>query len=113
MTLSGWVCLVLASSAAGTPVGANDYPTVTRVDYVLGCMATNGNTRTALEKCSCAMDTVAEHLSFTRYEVADTALRMQAAPMGERGAVFRDPPEIRAAIEELRAAQAEATLRCF
>jgi hypothetical protein len=92
---------------------AHDYPTAIRADYVLGCMASNGNTRIALEKCSCAIDAIAEQLPFSRYEEAETALRMQAAPMGERGAIFRDPPEIRRAVEALRQAQAEATLRCF
>lgn len=92
---------------------ANDYPTAVRADYVLGCMASNGNTRLALEKCACSIDAIAEQLPFSRYEEAETALRMQAAPMGERGAIFRDPPEIRRAVEALRQAQAEATLRCF
>jgi len=102
--------LVIAGGAAA----ANDYPTAARADYVLGCMAANGNTRVALEKCACALDAIAEQLPYPRYEEAETALRMQAQPtLGERGAIFRDPPEIRAAIEALRAAQAEATLRCF
>ena len=92
---------------------AHDYPTAIRADYVLGCMASNGNSRLALEKCACAIDAIAEQLPFSRYEEAETALRMQAAPMGERGAIFRDPPEIRRAVEALRQAQAEATLRCF
>ena len=108
-----WTCVIFSGITTNAPVSANDYPTVTRADYVLGCMATNGNTRTALEKCACALDAIAERLPFARYEAAETALRMQAAPIGERGAIFRDPPEIRAAVEELRAAQAEATLRCF
>ncbi|MBO1075555.1 hypothetical protein [Roseomonas marmotae] len=92
---------------------ANDYPTAVRADYVLGCMASNGNTRLALEKCACAIDAIAEQLPFSHYEQAETALRMQAVPMGERGAIFRDPPEVRRAVEALRQAQAEATLRCF
>jgi hypothetical protein len=98
---------------AGGTAAANDYPTSARADYVIGCMAVNGNTRMALEKCACALDAIAERLPYARYEEAETALRMQAGAMGERGAIFRDPPEIRAAIEALREAQAEATLRCF
>jgi hypothetical protein len=97
----------------GVAAAANDYPTAARADYVLGCMAANGSTRLALEKCACAIDAIAERLPYARYEEAETALRMQAAPMGERGAIFRDPPEVRAAVEALREAQAEATLRCF
>lgn len=92
---------------------ANDFPTAARADYVLGCMAANGNTRLALERCSCSLDAIAEQMPFERYQEADTALRMQAGNLGERSAVFRDPPGVRAAVEDLRRAQAEATLRCF
>ena len=112
--LAGAAALLLSVAGPAAPaMAANDYPTVARADYVLGCMAANGNTRIALEKCACAVDAIAEFLPHARYEEADTALRMQAVPMGERGAIFRDPPEVKAAIEALREAQAEATLRCF
>ena len=105
--------LLAASLLAAAPAAANDYPTVARADYVLGCMAANGNTRLALERCACAIDAIAEQLPYDRYETADTVLRMQAGNLGERAGVFRDPPQVRAAVEELRRAQAEATLRCF
>ena len=98
------------------PVAAaygNDFPTTARADYVLGCMAANGNTRIVLERCACSIDAIAEQIPYSRYEAADTALRMQAGNLGERSAAFRDPPQVRAAVEELRRAQAEATLRCF
>ncbi len=109
LALAGALTLAAASAAL-----AHDYPTAARADYVLGCMAANGNSRLMLEKCACAIDAIAEQLPYDRYEEAETALRMQAAPnLGERGAIFRDPPEIRAAIEALREAQAEANLRCF
>ena len=101
---------VLYASAAAA---ANDFPTVARADYVLGCMAANGNTRLALERCACSLDAIAEQLPYVRYEVAETALRMQAGNLGERAAELRDPPQVRAAVEELRRAQAEAALRCF
>ncbi|MFC7556929.1 hypothetical protein EBE87_21275 [Pseudoroseomonas wenyumeiae] len=105
--------ILLAALLLPVAAWAHDYPTAVRADYVLGCMASNGNTRLALEKCACAIDAIAEQLPFSRYEEAETALRMQAVPLGERGAMFRDPPEIRRAVEALRQAQAEATLRCF
>jgi hypothetical protein len=98
---------------APLPALAHDYPTAALADYVLGCMAANGNTRLALERCACSIDAIAEQLPYDRYEAADTVLRMQAGNLGERGAEFRDPPAIRAAVEALRRAQAEATLRCF
>jgi hypothetical protein len=105
------VMSILATAAAAAQ--ASDYPTMARVDYVIGCMASNGNSQMALEKCSCSIDAIAEQLPYAGYEEAETALRMQAGVLGERGAIFRDPPEVRRAIEALRQAQAEATLRCF
>jgi hypothetical protein len=105
--------LLLFGAPGARRAAANDFPTTARADYVLGCMAANGNTRLALERCSCSLDAIAEQLPYARYEAADTALRMQAGNLGERGAMFRDPPGVRAAVEDLRRAQAEATLRCF
>ena len=104
------LALLLAPVAAAR---ANDFPTTARADYVLGCMAANGNTRLALERCACSIDAIAEQLPYDRYEAADTVLRMQAGNLGERGGEFRDPPQTRATVEALRRAQAEATLRCF
>ncbi len=62
--------------AAITPARAadNDYPTAARADYVFGCMAANGNTREALLKCSCAIDTIAGLMPYSHYEQAETAL---------------------------------------
>ena len=110
---SAALLLLLAAGAAPRGAAANDFPTAARADYVFGCMAANGNTRLALERCACSIDAIAEQIPFARYEEADTALRMQAGNLGERSAMFRDPPGVRAAVEDLRRAQAEATLRCF
>jgi hypothetical protein len=110
---AGAALAFLLLGAAVRDAAANDFPTAARADYVLGCMAANGNTRLALERCACSIDAIAEQMPYVRYEEADTALRMQAGNLGERSAVFRDPPGVRAAVEDLRRAQAEATLRCF
>ena len=101
--------------SAAVPAGAadNDYPTTARADYVIGCMAANGNTREALLKCSCAIDTIAGLMPYSRYEQAETALSLQAGGgVGGRVGLFRDPPQLKAVIEELRRAQAEANLQC-
>ncbi len=110
----GSMVLALLLAAAGTAAARdNDYPTATRADYVIGCMAANGNTRLALLKCSCAIDTIAGLMPYSRYEQAETALSMQAGGgLGGRVGLFRDPPEIKAVIKELRQAQAEANLQC-
>jgi hypothetical protein len=36
----------------------NPYPTIIIADYVFGCMASNGQTRQALERCSCSIDVI-------------------------------------------------------
>jgi hypothetical protein len=107
------VGLLLAFTTEAGHTADNDYPTAARADYVIGCMAANGNTREALLKCSCAIDTIAGLMPYSRYEQAETALSLQAGGgVGGRVGLFRDPPQIKAVIEELRRAQAEANLQC-
>jgi len=107
------VFVVLALALSPACADGNDYPTSTRADYVIGCMAANGNTRESLLKCSCAIDTIASLMPYSHYEQAETALGLQAGGgVGGRVGLFRDPPEIKAVIEELRKAQAEANLQC-
>ena len=106
--------LLLLWLAAGPAYAEdNDYPTSARADYVIGCMAANGNTHEALLKCSCALDTIASLMPYSHYEQAETALSLQAGGgVGGRVGLFRDPPQIKAVIEELHRAQAEANLQC-
>jgi hypothetical protein len=100
-------------AAATVQQRENDYPTSERADYVIGCVAANGNTREALLKCSCAIDTIAGLMPYSDYERAETALSLQlGGGVGGRVGLFRDPPQIKAVIEELRRAQAEANLQC-
>jgi hypothetical protein len=109
--------IVVAPSAplhADETAPANDYPTAARADYVLGCMAANGNTRAALLQCSCAIDAIAGLMPYADYEKAETALSLQiGGGVGGRVGLFRDPPDIKAVLERLRQAQAEANLQCF
>ena len=105
--------LVLSLAAGPVQAADNDYPTSARADYVIGCMAANGNTHEALLKCSCAIDTIASLMPYSHYEQAETALSLQAGGgVGGRVGLFRDPPQIKAVIEELHRSQAEANLQC-
>jgi len=90
----------------------NDYPTVARADYVFGCMKANGETRQALEKCSCSIDVIASILPYERYVTAETVLSMAQVP-GTLGTQFRSTEYAKVAVDELRRAQAEAEVRCF
>lgn len=93
---------------------AHDYPTETIADYVLGCMAANGQTAAALRQCSCSIDVVASLLSFKDYTMAETVLRMQQVQGGgERMVIFRETPFAKGAVDTLRRAQMEAEVRCF
>ena len=101
-----------AQSQSGQRHPANDYPTAARADYVIGCLASNGFKREALEKCACGIDTIADMLPYDDYEKADTILRMQQGGLGDRGAMFRDTPIAKEETEKLRRAQAEVNLQC-
>jgi len=85
---------------------AHDYPTAARADYVIGCLASNGFKREALDRCACDM------LPYEDYERADTILRMQQGGLGGREAMFRDTPIAKEETENLRKAQAEVNLQC-
>jgi hypothetical protein len=107
--------LLLAAATARAQDHAQDhnYPTSERADYVIGCMAVNGNTREAMFKCSCEIDKIAAVMPYSHYEQAETALSLQhGGGVGGRIGLFRDPPQIKAVIEELRHAQAGADAQC-
>lgn len=89
----------------------NDYPTFNRADYVFGCMQVNGNTRIALERCSCSIDVIAGILPFKDYEQAETILSIRQRG-GESVAQF-NRPESTAIVTKLKQAQIEGELRCF
>ncbi len=107
-------CLVLAVGAA-TPVFAtevNDYPTSTRADYVFACMKPNGETRDALERCSCSIDVIASILPYDKYVEAETVASM-TQQQGQIGTMFRATTISKGLIDDLHRAQAEAEIRCF
>jgi hypothetical protein len=98
MTLRSCVfaCLSLAaplafgaagSGAAGAGHG-NDYPTQGRVEYVLGCMDDNGHDFVNVYKCSCAIDKIAQTLSYDDF-VEQSTFSKYATLGGEGGAEFR------------------------
>jgi hypothetical protein len=90
----------------------NDYPTEARADYVFACMKTNGDTQQALRQCSCSIDVVASILPYERYVSAQTVLSLSQIE-GRFGAMFRGPEPTKAAVNDLRRAQAEGEVRCF
>jgi hypothetical protein len=119
MTLARWMRLIvcaLAVAGSTAPLARadslNDYPTAARSDYVFGCMKANGETRQALDQCSCSIDVVASLLPYDRYVTAETVLSM-AQVQGNLGTQFRSSEQSSSALNDLRRAQAEAEVRCF
>ncbi|MET3354764.1 hypothetical protein V5F34_13250 [Xanthobacter autotrophicus] len=106
------VLLVSAGAALAATSVDNDYPTSARVDYVIACMAANGQTREAMTRCSCSVDTLASILPYDRYVAAETILSMRQG-VGQAASIFRNTPQYEDNIAELRRAQAEAEVRCF
>jgi hypothetical protein len=103
--------LLLAGNAAHSQ-GINDYPTVARADYVFACIKANGETRRALEQCSCSIDVIASVIPYDRYVTAETVLSMSQV-VGNLGTQFRSTEQAKTAVNDLRRAQAEAEVRCF
>jgi hypothetical protein len=104
-------CAVVSASIAYAD-DLNDYPTSVRADYVFGCMKSNGETRQALDQCSCSIDVIASILPYDRYVTAETVLSMAQVP-GVLGSQFRATESAKVAVDDLRRAQAEAQVRCF
>jgi len=104
--------LLASHTVHGQEENVNDYPTSARADYVFGCMAANGGTRLALERCSCSIDVIASLLPYERYVQAETALSV-GQRAGESAELFRNNPFMRDLIADLRRAQAEAEVECF
>ena len=107
--LAGLALLLPAVAMAQT---VNDYPTTARVEYVMACMATNGETPTALQRCSCAIDAIAGVLPYQDYVEAETVLRMRQTT-GDRSGMFRGGGMMEAMVADLRRAEAEAEILCF
>lgn len=106
------LALQCAISAPVAAESVNDYPTSARVDYVFACMQANGQTRQALERCSCSIDVMATILPYDRYVAGETVASLVQIT-GERSAEFRSAAPAKAMADELRRAQAEAEVRCF
>jgi hypothetical protein len=82
-----------ASAAAEEPSPgqspAHNYPTVARVEYVNACMEKADGKMAALYQCACAIDRIANALSYDEFVEAATFAKYATLP-GEGGGEFRD-----------------------
>jgi len=89
----------------------NDYPTTARVEYVQECIAKNGGNLADLYKCSCAIDWMADHLTYDDFVEAGTFARYATLP-GEGGGEFRDPDRAKERAKLYRSLETEAYRAC-
>lgn len=105
--------LLLAGLAFAVSALANDFPTLARVEFVLGCMNRIGNQNyDTMYQCTCSADKIAERLSYEDYTEATVFTLLRSTP-GEKGGVFRDPPHARKLRKALSDAVEYAEVSCF
>ncbi len=104
--------LAFAPATWAAEIPENDYPTTARADYVFGCMAVNGQTREALQKCACSIDVIATLLPFNEYEEAETVMSV-VQKGGESVSMFQSYVPLQEKVNNLKRAQIEGELRCF
>lgn len=100
--------------AAASPwAAAFDYPTAARVEYVQACMKEHpGTYYEMLNKCSCALDHLAEKVPYDDFVSMSTATNANSIA-GERGNAIRDSEPLQKQIREFRKLQSTAREGCF
>jgi hypothetical protein len=101
----------VAVTAPAAP--SNDFPTLTRVEYVLSCMQEKGGKNyDNLYHCVCAVDHIAAQLPHEEFLQAET-FETNKNLAGERGGVFRDPPQAKTLRDKLKTVSDAAIAACF
>lgn len=100
---------LLCSSAAL----ANDFPTAERVLYVQDCVKNNpGPHFEMINKCSCALDTLAREVKYDDYVTMSTIVNAMSIG-GERGNDLRDNETLKPQVKRFRELQAQAQKACM
>lgn len=103
--------LLFAGAATGADSPVHDYPTVARVEYVQECIRQHGGKLENLYQCSCAIDRIANALSYDEFVEASTYAKYSSLP-GEGGGIFRDSDQARQMAKRYRETEAEANRSC-
>ena len=107
--LLGTTWLLAGPAAADSP--AHDYPTVARVEFVQECISRHGGKLENLYQCSCAIDRIANALSYDEFVEASTYAKYSGLP-GEGGGIFRDSDQAKQMAKRYRETEAEAYRSC-
>ena len=113
--MSRALCLIgLALAASWASVAhAHDYPTPDRVVFVQDCIRDHpGPHFEMINKCSCALDTIAKDVPYEDFVTMSTATNANSIG-GERGSYIRDMESLQKEIRKFRGIQAAAMKACF
>jgi hypothetical protein len=105
---TAWLCAI-PIALADAPV--HDYPTVARVEFVQECIRQHGGKLENLYQCSCAIDRIANALTYDEFVEASTYAKYSSLP-GEGGGIFRDSDTAKRMAKRYRDVEAEAYRSC-
>ncbi len=109
--------VLLAASAcaasAHADLPAHNYPTIDRVRFVMECMRDHpGSAYEMTNKCSCALDRIADKMTYDEYVMGSTALNANSIG-GERGSYIRDAESLQNEIKRYRSLLSDSKKACF
>ncbi|HJV25839.1 MAG TPA: hypothetical protein VJ673_09130 [Aromatoleum sp.] len=106
-------CGLVPWAPAAVAATANDYPTLDRVEYVLGCARdAHGPAQENIYKCTCMIDSIAQRLPYDQYVEYSTSANALSIG-GERGETMRSYTAGKEMASKFRAMQAEARKACL
>jgi hypothetical protein len=116
LALTGILCWCSIASGDEPPPSrgeppANNYPTYARVQYVQECMSRAGGSLAQLYQCSCAIDHIAQHLTYDDFVEATTFAHYATLP-GEGGGIFRDTEHAKQQAKLYHRLEADAYQAC-
>lgn len=118
-TMSLWIGparvggLVLLCSALAQAALANDFPTSARVLYVNSCIVGGkASYFEMLSKCACALDELAEHVTYDDYDTMQTVVNAMTIG-GERGNELRGNEGLKPLQKRYAELNAQAREHCF
>jgi hypothetical protein len=102
---------LIAATPLHADVPSHDYPTIARIEYVQECINKAGGRQGAMYQCACAIDRIAEKLTYDEYVEASTYARYSTLP-GEGGGIFRDTDEAKQKAKLFRTIESDAYRAC-
>lgn len=109
--LAGLAICGVAFADPPSSTNRNDYPTVARVEYVNNCMAKTSDKLAGMYQCACAIDRIAETLTYDDYVEDSTYARNSTLP-GQGASIFRDSDEARQKAKRYRELESSALKGC-